>query len=57
MPLSSPPSWVDGDVVAVWKTAREQGRATLRIELLTRLSGTDHEAVAQEGMRLLAFAA
>jgi hypothetical protein len=48
---------VDGEVVAIWKLVRAPGAATLEIELLTRLSGTDRAAVAQEGGRLLAFAA
>jgi hypothetical protein len=48
---------VDGVVVAMWKLVRERGGAVLEIELLTRLSGTDQTTVAQEGMRLLDFAA
>jgi hypothetical protein len=48
---------VDGQVVAVWRIARERGGAVLEVELLTRLSGTDRTSVAQEGMRLLDFAA
>jgi Winged helix DNA-binding domain len=48
---------VDGDVVAIWKLVRAPDTATLEIELLTRLSGTDRAAVAQEGERLLVFSA
>jgi hypothetical protein len=48
---------VDGRVVAVWRILREHGGAVLEVELLTRLSGADRTAVAQEGMRLLDFAA
>jgi Winged helix DNA-binding domain len=48
---------VDGRVVAVWRVAREHGAAVLEVELLTRLSGADRTAVAEEGMRLLDFAA
>jgi Winged helix DNA-binding domain len=48
---------VDGRVVAVWRTLREHDGAVLEVELLTRLSGADRTAVAQEGMRLLDFAA
>jgi hypothetical protein len=48
---------VDGDVVAVWKIIRQPARASLEIELLTGLSGSEQAAVAREGMRLLRFAA
>jgi hypothetical protein len=48
---------VDGRVVAVWRILREHDGAVLEVELLTRLSGADRTAVAQEGMRLLDFAA
>jgi len=48
---------VDGDVVAIWRITRERDRATLEVELLTRLSDTDRSAMTEEGMRLLAFAA
>ena len=48
---------VDGQVVAVWKLIRAPAGATLEIELLTGLSGTEQAAVAQEGMGLLRFSA
>jgi winged helix DNA-binding protein len=48
---------VDGQVVAIWKIVRERGDATLEIQLLTSLPGTDRTTVAEEGMRLLDFAA
>jgi Winged helix DNA-binding domain len=48
---------VDGEVVAIWKLVRAPGTATLEIAPLTRLSGEERAAVAQEGERLLAFAA
>jgi hypothetical protein len=48
---------VDGEVVAIWRTVRRQGRAILEIEPLTRLSRADRAAAAREGGRLLDFAA
>jgi hypothetical protein len=48
---------VDGDVVAIWRIVRAGGGAVLEVEPLGGLSGADRAAVAEEGMRLLEFAA
>jgi hypothetical protein len=48
---------IDGMVGALWKLARERDGTTLRIELLGRLSNAARAAVAEEGTRLLDFAA
>ncbi len=48
---------VDGSVAAIWRLVRERGAVTLRIEPFGRLRKTDRDAVAEEGERLLAFAA
>jgi hypothetical protein len=48
---------VDGFVRGSWKIARSRGAATLLIELFEPLSQEDQSAVADEGARLLAFAA
>jgi hypothetical protein len=47
----------DGFVAGAWMIARERGAATLRVELFTPLPAPDRAAVAEEGGRLLAFAA
>jgi hypothetical protein len=48
---------VDGFTMADWRITRDQGAATLTIRPFVRLSDDDTTAVAQEGARLLAFAA
>jgi Winged helix DNA-binding domain len=48
---------VDGDVVAIWRVTRAGGTAVLEVEPLGGLSGADRAGVAEEGMRLLEFAA
>jgi Winged helix DNA-binding domain len=47
----------DGEVAAIWRLTHERGGATLEIEPLGGLSDDDRTAAAEEGMRLLAFAA
>jgi Winged helix DNA-binding domain len=48
---------VDGDVVAIWRIVRAGGGAVLAVEPLGGLPGAARAAVAEEGMRLLEFAA
>jgi hypothetical protein len=48
---------VDGFWRATWAIAREDGRAVLAVEPFTALPAADRAAVAEEGARLLAFAA
>ena len=48
---------VDGRVAAVWKQVRDGDRAVVEVEPLGRLAGPDRDAVANEGLRLLRFAA
>jgi hypothetical protein len=48
---------VDGFVAATWKIVRLPGRARLVIEAYKPIRKADREAVGEEGMRLLAFAA
>ncbi|HEX5501721.1 MAG TPA: crosslink repair DNA glycosylase YcaQ family protein, partial [Thermomicrobiales bacterium] len=48
---------VDGFVHGAWKIARAAGRATLEVELFAPLPPAERAAVADEGARLLAFAA
>jgi hypothetical protein len=46
---------VDGRVAATWRIARAGARATLEIGPLARIAKRDRTALAEEGMRLLAF--
>jgi hypothetical protein len=46
---------VDGTVAATWRIARARDGATLEIEPLGRIARADRAALADEGMRLLAF--
>jgi hypothetical protein len=55
--IGSPTVLVDGFVAATWSIERGDGSATLRIAPFRALAGTDHAAVLEEGVRLLAFAA
>ena len=48
---------LDGFVAATWKIVRLPGRARLVIESFKPMRVADREAVGEEGMRLLAFAA
>jgi hypothetical protein len=48
---------VDGFVQGTWTVKRQGESATLTIEPLRRLTATDRKAVAEEGERLLDFAA
>ena len=48
---------VDGFVRGTWKRQRTRGKATLVIEPFEALSGTDRDALAEEGERLLRFMA
>ncbi|HZI11383.1 MAG TPA: winged helix DNA-binding domain-containing protein [Myxococcus sp.] len=48
---------VDGFVRGSWKLQRERDTATLLVEPFKRLSSEDRAAVAEEGTRLLTFAA
>jgi hypothetical protein len=46
---------VDGTVAASWKIVRERKRATLAIDPVRRIAKSDRAALAEEGLRLLAF--
>ncbi len=48
---------VDGFVAGYWKITRERARATLQLEPFNRLTRQARIALADEGERLLAFAA
>jgi hypothetical protein len=48
---------VDGFVRGTWKIERERGAATLQVTPFEPLSAPDRDALAEEGGRLLAFAA
>ena len=46
---------VDGFIAATWKTTRQDGTVTLRVESVEPLGREDKDAVAAEGLRLLQF--
>lgn len=48
---------VDGFVRGIWKITRERGTAVLTVELFGPVAAEQRAAVAEEGERLLAFAA
>jgi hypothetical protein len=48
---------VDGFVGGTWKTTRQRGAATLHLKPFAPLDAPDRTALAEEGARLLAFAA
>ncbi len=48
---------VDGEFRGTWKLARQRDGATLTVEPFTALSRQETDALAEEGARLLAFAA
>jgi hypothetical protein len=48
---------VDGFTAARWRLEREKEDATMRVEPFVRLRAADRDHVAEEGARLLAFAA
>jgi hypothetical protein len=48
---------VDGFVHGIWRIAREKASATLVIEPFAKLAKKDRDVLADEGARLLAFAA
>jgi Winged helix DNA-binding domain len=48
---------IDGLVHGTWRISRERGRAVLTVEPYAPLSARDRTALAEEGARLLAFAA
>lgn len=48
---------LDGFVCGTWRINRERGCTALLIEPFQRLTGTEREALTEEGLRLLQFAA
>jgi Winged helix DNA-binding domain len=48
---------VDGFAAGMWRLSRAAGAATLTVELFRPVSSRDSEAIAEEGERLLGFAA
>lgn len=48
---------IDGFISGTWRIARERTAATLVLDPLVPLAASDRNALAEEGMRLLAFAA
>jgi hypothetical protein len=48
---------VDGFAAGMWRLSRAAGAATLTVELFRPVSSRDREAIAEEGERLLGFAA
>jgi hypothetical protein len=55
--VGPPTVLVDGFVRATWKITRDSDKATLLIDPFAQLNKRDRVAVAEEGARLLAFAA
>jgi hypothetical protein len=55
--IGRPTVLVDGFVHATWTLTSDRGAATLTVEPLGQLPKADRAAVAEEGARLLAFAA
>jgi hypothetical protein len=55
--LGRPMFLVDGYVRGTWTIAREGARATLSVTPFEPLAAADRRALAEEGARLLAFAA
>jgi hypothetical protein len=48
---------IDGFVRGTWRIERQPGAATLHVELFEAVAERDRSALAEEGARLLAFAA
>jgi len=46
---------LDGFVAGMWRIARKGGTATLMVELFRDVGASDRDAIAAEGLRMLAF--
>ncbi|HVG43964.1 MAG TPA: crosslink repair DNA glycosylase YcaQ family protein, partial [Longimicrobium sp.] len=55
--LGRPMFLLDGFVRGTWKLARERGAATLAVAPFAPLHSADRDALAEEGAKLLHFAA